>query len=82
MINKCGNCHSLAPVVINVAFMDDVALKANMMEVHLTGYVTAYGVVAPEAEMILIYEYLRDTIMGKPVPDNIPESWIQRWTYY
>jgi len=81
VVNKCGNCHSLAPVVINVVGMDYTALWANMFEVHLTGYVTAYGVVATEPEMELIFQYLLNTFVGMPVPD-VPQSWIERWTYY
>jgi hypothetical protein len=61
--------------------MDQVALYANMFDVHLHGYVLAYGVVATEPEMQLIYQYLLDTFVGMPVPD-VPQSWIERWTYY
>jgi len=69
VVNKCDNCHSLAPVVINVAPMDEVALRAVIMEVHLTGYVTAYRQVATNEELEIIYKYLLDNILGKPIPE-------------
>ena len=81
VVNRCGNCHSLAPVVINVATMDAAALWGVIMEVHLTGYVQAYGFVGTPAELEATYDYLLEVIAGKPIPD-VPQDWIERWTYY
>ena len=67
--------------MINVAQMDAPALWGNMMEVHLTGNVQAYGYVGTPEELEAVYNYLLDVIVGKPIPD-VPQDWIERWTYY
>jgi len=81
MLERCGNCHSFAPVVVGVVTYDTDGLRNQLVKEHLEGYPTTYGVVGTKEEMELVYQYLSKAFPDKIIPE-LPKAWIERWSYY
>ena len=80
-LELCGNCHSLAPVVVGTVTYEPDGLRNQLVKEHLEGYPTVYGVVGTKEQLQLVYEYLVKAFPDKIIPE-LPQGWIERWTYY
>jgi len=61
--------------------MGPAGLAGSVTREHFDGYPSTYGFIGSVAELQTITDYLLASFDGKPVPD-LPQSWIEKWTYY
>ena len=78
--DRCQNCHSLAPVVVEACTTEAASLRAVLLNGHLNDYAASYRYIAAQQELSAIADYLIASFTGKPVP-TLPQAWIERWSY-